>query len=194
MNAESNFPLISGRISIDLVNTEVVRHGNRHDLLTSSEHVIAWFETLNNHNILFIEQFHTNVEKWAKEALPLLQEVRSFLREGYEKMADGEKLSTDWTAYLESLIAKAPFAYKLIKGELLPIPKGKPADALVSLIALDAIDLFASNDLNNIHRCANPECVLLFIDTRGRRKWCSMKICGNRKKVTRHQQRKKKEK
>ncbi|WP_425203523.1 CGNR zinc finger domain-containing protein [Priestia megaterium] len=29
--------------------------------------------------------------------------------------------------------------------------------------------------------------MLLFIDLTGRRKWCSMKICGNRKKVARFQ-------
>ncbi|HDR6823126.1 TPA: CGNR zinc finger domain-containing protein, partial [Bacillus thuringiensis] len=35
-----------------------------------------------------------------------------------------------------------------------------------------------------------PDCVLLFIDKSGKRKWCSMKICGNRKKVAKFQDRK----
>ncbi|MGX6988867.1 CGNR zinc finger domain-containing protein [Leuconostoc fallax] len=30
---------------------------------------------------------------------------------------------------------------------------------------------------------ANPKCVLLFVDESGRRKWCSIQICGNRHKV-----------
>jgi predicted RNA-binding Zn ribbon-like protein len=188
---EVKFPLISGQISIDLVNTEVVRHGTRHDLLTNSEHVLAWFNTLTKHSILFKEQFSKEIDHWAEDALSLLREVRSFLRERYEKIADGKELSSDWITHLELLIKQAPFTYQLIDNKLIPTPIGTPENALVALIAFDALKLFTSDQLSNIHRCANPDCVLLFIDTRGRRKWCSMKICGNREKVIRHQQRKK---
>ena len=73
---------------------------------------------------------------------------------------------------------------------LMPVPVGTAENALISLVALDALKLISSEQLRYIHRCANPECILLFIDTRGRRKWCSMKICGNRSKVTRHQRQK----
>ncbi|RKL65744.1 RNA-binding protein [Salipaludibacillus neizhouensis] len=193
MTVETNFPLISGQISIDLVNTELVRNGIRHDLLTDPENVISWFHTLTKHNILFNEQFTSDIERWAKDALPLLREVRSYLRESYENLADGQELSSSWITHMELFIQQAPFSYQLINNELTPTPIGKPANAIVALIAFNALKLFSSNQLRNIHRCANPDCVLLFIDTRGRRKWCSMKICGNREKVTRHQQQKKKE-
>ncbi|MFO1446148.1 CGNR zinc finger domain-containing protein [Bacillus sp. Bva_UNVM-123] len=185
------FPLISGQISLDLVNTNVVRHGTRHDLLVNPGHVIAWFHTLTKENILMKEQFSEVIEDWAEEALPALREVRSFLREFFEKMADGKELPSNWSTHLELLIRQAPFSFQLLDDQLIPVPIGKPADAIVSLIAFDTLKLFTSGQLSHIRRCANPDCVLLFIDTRGRRKWCSMKICGNREKVTRHQQRKK---
>ncbi|SDH86451.1 CGNR zinc finger domain-containing protein [Alteribacillus bidgolensis] len=194
MTSELNFPLITGQISIDLVNTELIRHGIRHDLLRSPENVIEWFQTLKKQNILCNNQFNTPIDQWAERALPLLREVRLFLRENYERMADGENVLPDWVSRLELLVRQSPFAYELQGNKLLPIPTGKPENALVALIALNALKLLSSDKLSNIHRCANPECVLLFIDTRGRRKWCSMKICGNRKKVTRHQKRTKKEK
>lgn len=190
MAIEVKFPLISGNISMDLVNTEVVRHGTRNDLLTNTEHVLAWFDTLTKESIIFNEQFGKDIEHWGDDALTLLRELRSFLREGYEKMADGKELSSDWITHLELLIKKAPFTYQLKNDKLIPTPMGKPENALTSLIALDALKLISSGQLRNIHRCANPDCVLLFIDTHGRRKWCSMKICGNRSKVTRHQRQK----
>ncbi|MBO1003918.1 CGNR zinc finger domain-containing protein [Pseudogracilibacillus auburnensis] len=56
------------------------------------------------------------------------------------------------------------------------------------------MELLATNKLSKILRWANPDCVLLFSDTSRRRKLSSMKICGNREKVTRHQQQKKKRK
>ena len=61
---------------------------------------------------------------------------------------------------------------------------------LLSLIAFDVLMLIEENKLRFLKRCSNPDCVLLFIDEGGRRKWCSMKICGNRKKVARFQHRK----
>ncbi|MGM8211169.1 CGNR zinc finger domain-containing protein [Virgibacillus sp. W0430] len=83
--------------------------------------------------------------------------------------------------------------YKLSTNAFIPKPIGEATDALVSLIALNGLELLATSQLNNIQRCANPDCVHLFINTHGIRKWCSMKICGNRTKVTKHQQRKQKE-
>ncbi|WP_078430049.1 CGNR zinc finger domain-containing protein [Alkalihalobacterium alkalinitrilicum] len=192
MNHEHKFPLITGQISLDLVNTEVVRHGTRYDLLASTEDVIAWVVTLQEQNTLYARQFSANVNEWADEALPLLKEVRLFLRQGYEQMANDQTLADNWVNHLEFLIKKAPFSYHIVDGALLPVPNGNSVDSLVALIAFNAINLFVTNELTNIHRCANPDCVLLFMDKKGRRKWCSMKICGNRNKVTRHQRRKEK--
>jgi predicted RNA-binding Zn ribbon-like protein len=50
-------------------------------------------------------------------------------------------------------------------------------------------DLVVNDDLSRLHRCANPECVLFFLDvTRSRtRRWCSMTTCGNRAKQQRFQ-------
>jgi predicted RNA-binding Zn ribbon-like protein len=53
------------------------------------------------------------------------------------------------------------------------------AAALVSLLETRA---------DRIRRCANPDCVLWFLDTTrpGTRRWCSMTACGNRDKAIRH--------
>jgi predicted RNA-binding Zn ribbon-like protein len=41
---------------------------------------------------------------------------------------------------------------------------------------------------DRIRGCANPDCVLWFLDTTrpGTRRWCSMAACGNRDKAIRH--------
>jgi predicted RNA-binding Zn ribbon-like protein len=36
----------------------------------------------------------------------------------------------------------------------------------------------------HVHTC--PSCGWLFLDPRGRRRWCSMATCGNRAKVRAH--------
>ncbi|MDI3567710.1 CGNR zinc finger domain-containing protein, partial [Bradyrhizobium sp. Arg816] len=105
-------------------------------------------------------------------------------------IADQQEISNDFITYLEKQIEKAPFTYKIIEQQLVSIPVGEIEDVLASLISFDALTLIAENKLISLKRCSNPDCVLLFIDKSGKRKWCSMKICGERKKVAKFQDRK----
>nr|WP_281975109.1 CGNR zinc finger domain-containing protein [Halobacillus litoralis] len=42
-----------------------------------------------------------------------------------------------------------------------------------------------------VKNCENPTCLALFIDKKGKRKWCSMSVCGNRMKAQKHYDKKK---
>jgi predicted RNA-binding Zn ribbon-like protein len=55
-------------------------------------------------------------------------------------------------------------------------------------IALSAADLLASEKLGSVRRCAGDNCAWLFLDESRNhsRRWCDMKICGNRQKARRH--------
>ena len=44
-------------------------------------------------------------------------------------------------------------------------------------------ELVTREDLTRVRFCPGHECGWLFLDTSGRRKWCSMQSCGNRAKV-----------
>lgn len=61
------------------------------------------------------------------------------------------------------------------------------ADAPVLLLAQNAVDLLTAGDSPPLHACASATCRWLFLDTsRNRtRRWCNMKICGNREKARR---------
>lgn len=58
-------------------------------------------------------------------------------------------------------------------------------------IAQSAADLLTSPELNMVRMCEAPDCAWLFLDqSRNRsRRWCDMKVCGNRQKARRHYQR-----
>jgi predicted RNA-binding Zn ribbon-like protein len=58
------------------------------------------------------------------------------------------------------------------------------AEAALSAVARDAIDILGSPDGELLKECNRPECTQVFIDrSRGfRREWCAMKTCGNRVK------------
>ena len=61
----------------------------------------------------------------------------------------------------------------------------------LSTLARDAIDLFGGPLAGRIRVCAADNCGLLLVDTSksGRRRWCSMEVCGNRAKVRAHRSR-----
>lgn len=53
-------------------------------------------------------------------------------------------------------------------------------------ITVDAMALLADPErLARVHRCPGPACGWLFLDTSGRRRWCSMSTCGSRVKMRR---------
>jgi predicted RNA-binding Zn ribbon-like protein len=53
-----------------------------------------------------------------------------------------------------------------------------------------AADLLTSPERTAVHACPGHECGWLFLDPRGRRKWCIMAVCGNRAKARAHAERK----
>lgn len=68
-------------------------------------------------------------------------------------------------------------------------------EGLLALIAQSAADLLLSPAVERVKICPGDRCNWLFLDESpsGRRRWCSMAVCGNRAKAKRHyaQQRKK---
>lgn len=181
------FPLISNYLPLDLVNTEVVSYGKRHNLIKSKEDLLEWLRLMGKVTPFFNQ---LTLKKAQDELSTVMVEkvlkFRSILRENFEKIADGEEPKESFITFLEKKIESAPFSYKILDAKLARIPIGNIDDAIMSLIAYEGLSLIYTKKINLIKRCANEECVLLFLDNTGRRKWCSMKICGNREKVSRH--------
>lgn len=190
MSETNKFPLISGNLSLDLVNTELVSRGQRQDLLLSERDMLDWLTVIKGNSSYLDNQFSQIIKERIQRVFASILEMRTILRKQFELIADGNSIPDGFIAYLEKKIEKSPFTYKLSDQKLVPIPIGEAEDILQSYIAFDSLTLIEKNKLSSLKRCSNDDCVLLFIDESGRRKWCSMKICGNRKKVARFQHRK----
>jgi predicted RNA-binding Zn ribbon-like protein len=55
------------------------------------------------------------------------------------------------------------------------------------LLSLEVLELMTSDAMLRLRECGNPECRWLFLDTSKNhtRRWCDMKVCGNRMKARR---------
>jgi predicted RNA-binding Zn ribbon-like protein len=69
-------------------------------------------------------------------------------------------------------------------------------DFMLNPIIKSAADLLVSPNLKRLKICADDYCGWLFIDMsrNNSRRWCNMKVCGNRAKAHRYYQRKRQEK
>jgi predicted RNA-binding Zn ribbon-like protein len=62
-------------------------------------------------------------------------------------------------------------------------------DLPVLAVAWSAALLLASAAVAKVAACPGVDCGWLFVDSRGRRRWCDMAVCGNRAKVAAHARR-----
>lgn len=83
------------------------------------------------------------------------------------------------------LIEKASGRRQLVRSEDGPVWK-LPEDLELPLhdLAWLAGELLTGSSREHVRTC--PSCGWLFLDARGRRRWCSMATCGNRAKVRAH--------
>jgi predicted RNA-binding Zn ribbon-like protein len=68
----------------------------------------------------------------------------------------------------------------------LTLAQWRDPDAVTAFLAMLSIEAFFTVPRERFHAC--PRCGWLFVDTSrgGKRRWCSMRTCGNREKVSRH--------
>jgi predicted RNA-binding Zn ribbon-like protein len=124
----------------------------------------------------------------AAEVLVAARSLRAQLHAAVLDPADAEALAA------VSVFARQAAACSVLR----PGADGRPqwevtADAKLTAplhaVARAAADFLTSGDLELVKACPGPDCGWLFVDRRGRRRWCSMSTCGNRAKVRAHAER-----
>ncbi|MGH7090667.1 MAG: CGNR zinc finger domain-containing protein [Stellaceae bacterium] len=106
--------------------------------------------------------------------------------------AGGERAAETDLVLLNRALAAAPPRVRLTwgKGGYLWAADGCSLSIPVFLapVMWSAADLLTRADPTRLRRCANEQCLWLFIDRSktGTRRWCDMSSCGNRAKSRRH--------
>ncbi|RII21090.1 CGNR zinc finger [Streptomyces sp. YIM 130001] len=73
-------------------------------------------------------------------------------------------------------------------GVLAPAPELPPVRQALARIAIAWSELAVTGEASRLKRCAEHSCALVFWDTSKNRsrRWCSMRVCGNRAKSRRY--------
>ena len=186
----SDFPLVGNLLWLDFVNTEPVIDGMRVDLLPRFGDLVAWLEAAAG---LPGDQAR-RARRWEGKAAAdgLLREalvLRSALREGAERLAEGKSVGERTVAAINRVLAARPAHRALVREGTRWVSRERPVSPsphhLLAPIADSAAWLLEHGDPSLVRRCEGSSCVLLFYDTtRNRsRRWCSMEGCGSRAKA-----------
>src|SRR5580658_2269357 len=181
------FQLIGGHPALDLVNTLDWRFRKEgpEDLLNSYDDLLRFTEQAE---LLTPEQTR-RLRRTVNERLGArtLQRCRG-LREALAEMFYAPSAAAVKTlgGYFQAARLQQKLAWKDSRLEW-NWASMESAELPLWVLALSASELATSDAMDRVRECGNPECRWLFLDSSKNhtRRWCDMKVCGNRMKARR---------
>lgn len=188
------FELIGGHPALDLVNTLDwrFRDSGPEEFLTSYNDVVRFVVQAGLMTTAQARQLLRNTpENKTEKILAATCELREAAANILYAAVDARKPQASSLAQLENAIKQASAQLQLRwTGSRLAqdLPQSPAAPELpLWLLALSTAEFMTSDQMQFLRECGNPECRWLFVDTSKNhtRRWCDMKICGNRMKARR---------
>jgi predicted RNA-binding Zn ribbon-like protein len=191
---DSAFELCGGHPALDLVNTLDwrFRHGEQEELLPGYAALLRFMEESG----LLTAKEARRLQRLAgatagKQVLEQCIELREALAHVFYAALDGGSPEPAQIRILERYFKLAQGHQKLRwkkagLGWKWPELDEDPETPLW-LLSSSASGLMLSDDAEKVRACDNPECRWLFLDTSKNhtRRWCDMRLCGNRMKARR---------
>ncbi|WP_338780234.1 CGNR zinc finger domain-containing protein [Metabacillus sp. FJAT-52054] len=184
--------LLGGTAWINLVNTQYISENQTIDILIDPSKTLQWLEDnklLRKSDFLALkngEIFNSLIED-----LKSLRDLSKMILGDLEKQG---KLSLNLTEQLKRLTKQIKVSLS-IDSEFNMVYEGLTTREQVQyLIIQSIIQTLNSTPAHRVRKCEHQECQLYFVDTSksGKRRWCSMELCGNRQKAAEFYARKKK--
>ena len=192
--------------ALDFLNTLAIPVDVEVEWLGSGEDLLAWLESAKLVDQAALDAVRALATPEELDAVAArARALREWLR-GFVQRHRGKSLSRSTEAELEplnGLLARDRTFTQLVvrskadthEGEaalkLVARRRWQSADDLLLPIAQSIAELVCTADFAEIKKCEGSACVLHFLDTTrgGRRRWCSMAVCGNRAKQAAHRDR-----
>lgn len=117
--------------------------------------------------------------------------LRASLARAARARSTGEEIASDDVDVINLFAATPDIAPSLVGGTRQAGRSRAKLSQSLSVLAREAVELFAANPTDRIRECAADDCELVFYDDSrsNNRRWCSMQRCGNRAKVRAHRAR-----
>ena len=180
LSAVTSFPLTGEPLALDLVNTVIAdAAGGVSDLLDDDEAANEWFA---------LHETELDTARGSPVARGDLVELREALRVLLQAATEGRRAPRRALAHVNAAAAGGHRALRWTAGgpqALWQGTNGGTDRAVLAAIAQSGIEVL-THDAGRLRRCGGPGCLLFFVATNPRRRWCSDRLCGNRVRVSRH--------
>jgi predicted RNA-binding Zn ribbon-like protein len=157
------------------------------EYLTSYDHLVLWAREAGLIAGPIAGRLRRSAKRRPAQAGRVLKRTLALRDALYAACTDSDPAAWDAVA---AEARKASAAAALVRdappGRRWMIPETAGLDLPALELARAAGALLASADLQTVGRCPGEGCGWLFLDTHGRRRWCTMAVCGNRAKARRH--------
>ncbi len=188
------FLVVGNQPVLDLLNTKLLTDGTEQELLTDTQTLVRWLRV----TALATASLSDRLSAWSDEpeARKFLRDLllfREVLRTAVLATEKGEQPDSDLLADLNLRLSTHPVRLALTAGkqgiQTVQAEGTSIADTLWASVLRAVVDLFTKTDRARVRKCEN--CVVHFEDTskKNARRWCSMRLCGNKLKVAAYQKR-----
>jgi predicted RNA-binding Zn ribbon-like protein len=179
---------LGGHPALELCNTFAGWNGEPEvEYLVSYDALALWAGHVGLLEGDRVEQVRAAGARRPKEAAAVLDRAQDFRAALYPLFQESKRTAEPSPVITDELHAAATAVRITPTGATfewqLPADCGLEAPLLAA--AWSAAGLLTSHDMRAVRACPGGGCGWLFLDHRGRRRWCSMATCGNRSKVRR---------
>ncbi len=178
---------LSGDAALDFCNTLAGWDGrDAYEYLESYEHLALWTgfaELLPGDRVAALRR---EAQDRAEAATAVLERARQFRAGLYAVLTDGAA-AAPFAAVAREIDSAAAHVRLRRHGDAIgwAIDPATGLSAPLAAVARTAGRFLTSPERALVRACPGPGCGWLFLDRRGRRRWCTMATCGNREKVRR---------
>jgi predicted RNA-binding Zn ribbon-like protein len=191
------FELSGGHLALDFANSISRRAAPEdcRDRLTHYGRLLSWGVQAKLLTSKQAERLRTEGGDRPRAAVLALRRaiaVREAIFSLFVAIARGERAAADALATLNAALPEALAALRLAPDRggfsWRFEPDASDLAPMLAPVVRAAAELLTSDDLPRVRECQSDTCFWLFLDRskNGTRRWCDMKVCGNRAKARRH--------
>lgn len=190
--------LVGGRLCLDFCNTVRDRTGDPDERLTDYGELVGWSWRAGILNSEEAARLRRMARRSPTEAVAVHERsvaLREAMHEVFLATATNRRVDADSLELLNFELGRAMARSQVVNADggftWVWAEGGRALDSMLWPIARSAADLLTGGDLSAVRQCGGRACGWLFLDTsRNRtRRWCDMRLCGNRAKARRHHER-----
>jgi predicted RNA-binding Zn ribbon-like protein len=198
--ADPQFEFTGGAVCLDFANTlngrklSVLR-----DTLRSYSDLIAWARqagVLQPSDVRGLQSASEHSSSRASSTLAKARDLRETIYRVFSAIAAQKRPAAADLEFINDVLVEALRHSRIVPrnggfSRSWSEPRGNDLQSPLWPIAHSAAELLTSPDVHRVRECGSDSCAWLFVDqSKNRtRRWCDMKVCGNREKARRHYER-----